>query len=237
MDRRLGLLLTLAPIGVASLVYVVIVRGFLEGDADHGLAWPLLGVLPMFLFGMWLLTVTSSRSAVFLALAATAMAVGSTYETFVQRNADLLQESWFPLLNMVGLSADAVATAGMISLAATFPTGIPERRWQRIAVWFIWLPVLVGPLVLITTPTVVIAAVRRAEHRRDRERVLRSLARLGRTARARPGFRALDLHGGRARTAVLPCAVRRSGSPCTNPGHGLGRHRARPRLRRVDEVP
>jgi len=153
--RRLGWLLTLAPIGVASLVYVVIVRGFLEGDADHGLAWPLLGVLPMFLFGMWLLTVTSSRSAVFLALAATAMAVGSTYETFVQRNADLMQESWFPLLNMVGLSADAVATAGMISLAATFPTGIPERRWQRIAVWFIWLPVLVGPLVLLTTPAVV----------------------------------------------------------------------------------
>ena len=42
-------------------------RGFLAGDADHGLAWPLLGVLPLFVFGMWLLTVSSARSALFIA--------------------------------------------------------------------------------------------------------------------------------------------------------------------------
>ena len=77
-------------------------------DADHGLAWPLLGVLPMFVFGMWLLTVSSSRTAVLIALAATAMLVGSAYETFVQRNIEMHAEPWFPLFNMIGLTADAV---------------------------------------------------------------------------------------------------------------------------------
>ena len=95
VNRRLGLLLSLAPIGAASLIYVVIVRGFIEGDTGHSLAWPLLGILPMFVFGMWLLTVTSSRSGVFLAAAATAGAVGSAYETFVQRNPELIYEPWF----------------------------------------------------------------------------------------------------------------------------------------------
>ncbi len=156
MVRRLGLLLTLAPIGVASLVYVVVVRGFLGDDADHGLAWPLLGILPTFVFGMWLLTVTTARSAVFLAVAATAMAVGSAYETLIQRNVEWVAEPWFPLFNTIGLTANAVSTAGFISLFATFPTGVPERRWQRFAVWLIWTPVLVAPLALLTAPDIIL---------------------------------------------------------------------------------
>jgi signal transduction histidine kinase len=156
VNRRLGLLLTLAPIGVASLVYIVVVRGFLVDDADHGLAWPLLGILPTFVFGMWLLTVTSARSAVFIAVAATAMAVGAAYEVLIRENVEWVWEPWFPVFNTIGLTADAVATAGFISLFATFPTGVPERRWQRLAVWLIWIPVLVGPLALFTAPDIIL---------------------------------------------------------------------------------
>ncbi len=155
MLRRWGLLAALAPVGVASLIYVVIVRGFVESAADHGLGWPLLGVLPTFVFGIWLLTVSPSRSAVFIAAASTAMSVGAAYETFVQRNVGLIQEPWFPVFNMVGLTADAVATAAFLTMFATYPTGTAERRWQRIAVPFLWVPVLVGPLTLATTPHVV----------------------------------------------------------------------------------
>lgn len=144
----------LAPIGAASLLYVVIIRGFVEPD-DHGLGWPLLGVLPTFVFGIWLLTVSSSRSAVFMATASTAMAVGSASETFVQQNVGLIQQPWFPLFNIVGLTADAVATAAFLAMFATYPTGTPERRWQQVAVTFVWVPVLVGPLTLLTTPHVV----------------------------------------------------------------------------------
>src|SRR6478752_3744191 len=90
VDRRWVCLATLGPIGVAALVYIVVQRGFIEADADHGLAWPILGALPLFMLGMWLLTVSKSRTAVLIALAATAILVGAAYETFVQRNVQLL---------------------------------------------------------------------------------------------------------------------------------------------------
>ena len=173
------MLLTLAPIGVASLVYVVVVRGFLGEHADHGLAWPLLGILPTFVFGMWLLTVTSARSAVFIAVAATAMAVGAAYETLIQRNVEWISEPWFPLFNTIGLTADAVATAGFISLFATFPTGDPERRWQRFAVWLIWIPVLVGPLALFAAPDIILPTLCRSQRRRRPESVRGAVARMG----------------------------------------------------------
>ncbi len=157
MDRRWVCLATLGPIGVAALVYIVVVRGFIEADADHGLAWPILGALPLFVLGMWLLTVTRSLTAVLIALAATAILVGSAYETFLQRNIELMAESWFPLFNLIGLPADAVATSAFLIVFATFPDGVVEHRWQRIAVAVLWAPLLMGPLTLLTTPHVVMS--------------------------------------------------------------------------------
>jgi len=152
-------LATLGPIGVAALVYVVVMRGFLDPDvnSDHGLAWPLLGALPLFVFGMWLLTVSASRIALLIALGGTSMLVGSAYEMFVHLNAEILGEPWFPLVNVLGLTADAVATSTLLVVFATFPDGVPERRWQRIAVVLLWTPVLVGPLTLLTSPHVVMS--------------------------------------------------------------------------------
>jgi signal transduction histidine kinase len=142
---------------VASLLYVVIIRVFIDPtSADSGIAWPLLGVLPLFVFGMWLLTASSSRAAVLIAVAATAMMLGSAYETFIDQNIWMLDQPWFPLFNMIGLTADAVASTAQLVVFATFPTGIAERRWQRIAVGFIWVAVFVGPLTLLTTPHVVL---------------------------------------------------------------------------------
>lgn len=153
--RRWGWLVTLGPLGAVSLLYVVLIRGFV-GETEESLAWPLLGVMPIFVFGIWLLTVSSSRSAVFIAVAATAMAVGEAFETFVQQNPELLSQPWYPLLNIIGLTADAAAAAGFLAVFATFPTGVPERRWQRVAVWLIWIPVLLAPLSLLTSPTVIL---------------------------------------------------------------------------------
>ena len=159
MDRRWVCLATLGPIGVAALVYVVVMRGFVYADvtADHGLAWPLLGALPLFVFGMWLLTVSASRIALLIALGSTSMLVGSAYETFVHHNLEVIGQPWFPLVNVLGLTADAVATSTLLIVFATFPDGVPERRWQRIAVVFLWTPVLVGPLTLLTSPHVVMS--------------------------------------------------------------------------------
>lgn len=157
MNRRWVCLATLGPIGVAALVYIVVQRGFVEADADHGLAWPILGAVPLFVLGLWLLTVSRSRTAVLIALAATAILVGSAYETFVQRNIELIVEPWFPLFNMIGLTADAAATSAFLIVFATFPDGVPERRWQRVLVAFLWMPMLVGPLTLLTSPHLVMS--------------------------------------------------------------------------------
>ncbi|TYL52917.1 GAF domain-containing sensor histidine kinase [Agromyces mariniharenae] len=157
MNRRWVCLALLGPIGVAALVYIVVVRGFIEADADHGLAWPILGALPLFVLGMWLLTVTRSLIAVLIALAATAILVGSAYETFLFRNIEIMAEPWFPLFNLIGLTSDAVATSAFLIVFATFPDGTVEHRWQRIAVGFLWTPLLMGPLTLLTTPHVVMS--------------------------------------------------------------------------------
>ena len=45
-------------------------------NTGAGLGWPLARGLPLFVFGVWLLTVTSSRVAVYVALGATGSAVG-----------------------------------------------------------------------------------------------------------------------------------------------------------------
>ncbi|MFF2272194.1 sensor histidine kinase [Agromyces sp. NPDC058136] len=157
MERRWVCLATLGPIGVAALVYIVVARGFVEGQADHTLAWPMLGVLPMFVFGIWLLTVSASRTAVMVALAATAMLVSSAYETLMLQNPQLAAQPWFPLFNAIGLTADGTATAAFLMVFATFPDGVVEHRWQRIAVAFLWLPLLAAPLTLLTTPHVVMS--------------------------------------------------------------------------------
>ena len=159
MLRRWGWLAALAPLGTASLLYVVIARGFLAGAADPALAWPLLGIVPLFAFSMWLLTASTARSALFLAWAATAMALGSAFETFMLTNPDVIREPWYPIFNLVGLTASTVASSAFISMFATFPTGIPERRWQRISVWLFWIPVVVVPLSLLAVPHVLTAEV------------------------------------------------------------------------------
>ena len=234
VERRWVCLATLGPIGVASLVYIVVVVGFIEAEAGEALAWPLLGGLPMFVFGMWLLTVSSSRTAVLIALAATAMIVGSAYETFVQRNIEILGEPWFPLFNMIGLTADAVATSAFLIVFATFPDGVPERRWQRIAVAFLWVPVLVGPLTLLTTPHVVMSQYIGISGDAIANPYRGALARVGGPRGELP--RLPGVAGGRPRPlgARIPCAVRRARGARSHARHRDHRRRLVAGVRAVD---
>ena len=150
--RRWGWFAALAPLGAASAVYVVIIRGFVAAGNADGIVWPLLGILPLFVFGIWLLTVSTSRSALFIAGTGTAIAVGTAFQTFVGANPDVVGASWFPALSVVALTVDRVASSAFISMIATYPTGVPERRWQRWAVGLVWVPVVVAPLSAFVTP-------------------------------------------------------------------------------------
>ena len=158
MRVRRAWLLTLGPLGTASLLYVFVTRGFADPSdvPGAGLGWPLLGVLPLFVFGVWLLTVTSSRVAVYVALGATGSAVGSAYETYVWTHLEVLGSSTFALFNQVGLTADALASIGFLLMFASFPDGILEQRWQRIALGFVWVGAFIGPVTLLTYSQVVL---------------------------------------------------------------------------------
>jgi signal transduction histidine kinase len=150
-------LLIFGVVGTASLAYVFVVRGILSpGTAGEGLGWPVFGVLPIYAFGLWLLTATSSRTALYVALGGTASAVGSAYEAYLWTHVDVLRSSTFALLNQVGLAADALASIGFLLMFATFPDGVLEHRWQRVVVRFVWVGVLIGPATLLTDPQVVL---------------------------------------------------------------------------------
>jgi signal transduction histidine kinase len=150
--RRWGWFAALAPLGAASALYVGVMRGFVADGNGDGIVWPFLGIVPLFVFGIWLLTVSTSRSALFIAGTGTAIAVGAAIDTFVGANPDVVGASWFPTLSVVALTVDRVAASAFISMIATYPTGVPERRWQRIAVGLVWVPVLVAPLSSLVTP-------------------------------------------------------------------------------------
>jgi signal transduction histidine kinase len=149
---------TLGVLGAGSLVYVFVVRGFVDPDPDPGagLGWPFIGVLPLYALGMWLLTATSSRVALYMALGATGALVGSAFETLIRTNPELMATPGYPYLNAVGLTADALATVGLVLLIGAFPDGVIERRWQRLALSTVWVCLLVAPLTLLTTPHVVL---------------------------------------------------------------------------------
>ena len=170
MDRRWVCLATLGPIGVASLVYVVIVARVHrpESTPTTSSAGRCSACCRMFVFGMWLLTVSSSRTALYhrprgdrdgSRLRVRDIRAGGTSRCCRSRGSRSF--------NMLGLTADAVATRGCSSpCSRPSPTGVPERRWQRIAVVFIWTPVLVGPLDPAHDPVRRDVAVHRHQRRR-----------------------------------------------------------------------
>ncbi len=150
----------LGVVGTVSLVYVVLERSFLHPEEDLGLslAWPLLGVLPLFVLGVWLLAVSRSRVAVYVAVAGSAMAVSLVYETVLPLHPQLMDQPWFPWLNAVALTVGGVALSAFMALIATFPDGRLRSRWQRIAVRSVWVCSFAGVLTLLTEPLVVLPA-------------------------------------------------------------------------------
>lgn len=157
MRFRLAWLMVLGVIGAGSLAYVVIQRA-IQGTDDswRALAWPLIGALPLFMFGIWLLSASTSRAALYVALAGTGTAASAAYEAFVWTNPGVVDRPWFPLINIIGLLADDASIVGFLLMISTFPDGGVEHRWQRRVTSLIWAVLLTGPLTLVVDPYVVL---------------------------------------------------------------------------------
>ncbi|MEC3976656.1 sensor histidine kinase [Amycolatopsis sp. H20-H5] len=61
---------------------------------------------------------------------------------------------WVWLANLVVLGAAAVAVVTLMVMMASFPDGVVERRWQRVALRLAWLQLVWVPLWLLSSPTV-----------------------------------------------------------------------------------
>lgn len=149
----------LGAIGTASLLYVLAKQTEYDlGPAPaSGLVWPFLAVLPTFGVGLWLAHVTASRLALYVLGSGTAMSVSVAWETYVAFTPSIVGSNAFPVINGVGLTADALATiCGALALA-TYPLGTVERPWHRVALRFVWLDLLVAPLTLLVSPVVVVS--------------------------------------------------------------------------------
>ena len=198
------------------------------------LAWPLLGVLPLFVFGMWLLTVSSSRT-------------GGAHRARRDRDGRRLRvrdvraaEHRDPRRAVVPAVQHDRTDGGCGG-----DVGVPHRvrhvprRGPRAAVAahrgaFLWVPVLVGPLTLLTTPHVVMPQYIGISGDAIANPLCGALARVGGPRGELP--RLPGVAGGRPRPrgARLPCAVRRARGARTHARHRDHRRRLVAGVRPVD---
>ena len=146
-------------VGVTSLLYVLAARTTIA-SADlpgAGLVWPLLGVMPLLGVGFWLATVSSAPLAVLALGAGVGGAVSAGYEAYAAAHPGIEATSTFPLVNGIGLSADALATICGVLVIGLFPDGRLEHRWQRWTLRSMWLMLLVAPMTLLVSPRVVVS--------------------------------------------------------------------------------
>lgn len=149
----------LGAIGAAALLYVLAVQTADTTAAvpGAGLVWPLIAVVPLLGLGFWLASVSTNRLALYVLGAGVSGAVGSAYETYVAASPGIEATTTFPLVNSIGLTADALTTICGVVMLSAFPDGKLERRWHRVAVRTMWLMLLVAPVTLLVSPTVVVS--------------------------------------------------------------------------------
>jgi signal transduction histidine kinase len=119
--------------------------------------WDLVAILiiiPMYAVGAWLTwRLPTHPQAVRLLVCGTAIVVGM---------AGWVGEwwPWTPVLSALSMEAGAVALLAMTLLIGSFPDGLVERRWQRLALRCSWVILLGAPLALLASPVLPVSSDR-----------------------------------------------------------------------------
>lgn len=149
--------IVLGGAGLAAAVVHALTRPTLHG-LPGSLAWTLLVVAPLYVVGVWL---TGKRpdhpQARRLLLAGAALAVGVGIEGPIQEALRVRGPGlWFVWPNMLSHYVGLFGMIFMVTLIASYPDGVVERRWQRAVLRANWLHLLVPPLLLLTSDHLVI---------------------------------------------------------------------------------
>ena len=127
-------------------------------DRADVLVWQSLvgfGVAPLFGIAVWLIRKRPDhpqvrRLLLFSALLEVLCGFSDQIRSFTLRSSDV--GVW--LVDLAVLCVGELTIVTLLSMAASFPDGVVERRWQRVALRVVWLQVLWPPLWLLVSPTV-----------------------------------------------------------------------------------
>ena len=122
------------------------------------LGWTALGVTPLFAVGVWLSGKRPDHpQARRLLLLGVALAVNVGIEGPIQNALrDRGPGPWLLWPNVLSQYTGMLSMIAAVSLVASYPDGVVERRWQRLLLRANWLHLLVPPLLLLTSPTLAI---------------------------------------------------------------------------------
>lgn len=122
------------------------------------LSWALIAVAPMFAVAVWLSGKRPEHPQARRLLAlSTLMAIGVGLEGPFQ---DLLASRgpgpWVLWANLFSQYSGLLTLILAVRLLASYPDGVVERRWQRVVLRLTWLHLLLPPLLLVSSPNLVI---------------------------------------------------------------------------------
>lgn len=123
-----------------------------------GLGWIGLGVAPLFGLAVWVVCRRPDHpQARRLLLLGSVMAINVAIEGPVQ---DAVARSgagpWLWWVNLIYQYSATLSMIAAVLLLASFPDGVVERRWQRVALRALWVHLLVPPLLLLTNANLVV---------------------------------------------------------------------------------
>ena len=157
--RQIRLNVTIG-VGGAALLFALVGSFVLPTGASvaGSLVWIGFGVLPLYVVGVWLARRRPDHPQAWrLLLGASASAVGVAFEQVVGSSySSPDSDGWLLWVNLIYQEISMVILITIVLLFATYPDGIVERRWQSIVVRTSWCWLALPPLLLLTSPTLVI---------------------------------------------------------------------------------
>ena len=148
-------LYVLTALGGLCLVYEVVIEAVsVRGLAFSDLVWILI-VIPMYAVGAWLTwRLPTHPQPVRLLVSGTAFVATGAFGSLIDSQPQMINSPWAAVLCALSLEAQAVGSLAVTLLIGSYPDGLVERRWQRLALRCSWAVLLGPPLALFASPVV-----------------------------------------------------------------------------------
>ena len=139
--------------GAFFLVYELLTEAMSpQGPSLFGFAWIFI-FIPMYAVGVWLTCrLPTHPQPVRLLVAGTALLTGDAFSSLLASQPQMINSPWFPVLSMLSLEIGTVGILAVALLIGSYPDGVVERAWQRVALRCCWLGLLAPPLALLASP-------------------------------------------------------------------------------------